>query len=211
MESDWLTQLPRPQRQAVESAGYRLVRWTAARAVLQTRVTKGRLPGALGEFLTHWLPAAPANTGGELRLSFGHTEDRTRLKLVGGDGALAISTLEHALLHLPALRPFWRQELRQRHFDALRSLVPQAWLLDPAQIPPGAVIQGLGTPSWEQPGPEWEVRDRTGAARHDWSQALAARDSILSHRPAANVMLHARYERTAPGRVVLRTIEEAAP
>ena len=55
MKPDLMDQLPRPQREAVESAGYRLTRWIAAREVLQARVTKGRMAGALGDFLTHWL------------------------------------------------------------------------------------------------------------------------------------------------------------
>jgi hypothetical protein len=123
--------------------------------------------------------------------------------------------LEQALLHLPALRPFWRQELRLQHFEALRTLVPQAWLLDSAQVPPGAVIQGLGSVSWEKTklkqGPEWKIQDPKGMVREDLPLALAVRDSILTRRPASNVILNARYGRNDAGQVVLRTIEEASP
>ena len=214
MKSDLMDQLPRPQREAVESAGYRLMRWMAAREVLQARVTKGRIAGALGDFLTHWLALAPAHVAGEeLWLSFDQSPDQ--LKLGGGSATLATSALEHALLHLPALRSFWSQELRQQHFDALRALVPQAWLLDAASVPPGAVIQGLGTVSWEQTqrtlGQGWEIQDTQGRVREDWPLALSARDCIMTLRKPAAVKLSARYVRNDKDQVVLRTIEEASP
>jgi hypothetical protein len=169
--------------------------------------------GALGEFLTHWLALAPAPAAGEeLWLSFDHASDE--LKLAGGSTTLATSALEHALLHLPALRSFWSQELRQQHFAALRALVPRAWLLDAATVPPGAVIQGLGTVSWEQTqrklGQDLEIQDAKGLVLKDWPLALAARGSVLTHRkPAAK--LNATYGRTDKAQMVLRTIEAAAP
>jgi len=189
------------------------MRWVAAREVLQARVTKGRVAGALGEFLTHWLALAPVPAAGEeLWLSFDHASDE--LKLAGGSATLSTSALEQALLHLPALRSFWSQELRQQHFAALRALVPRAWLLDAAPVPPGAVIQGLGTVSWEQTqralGQDLEIQDAKGLALKDWPLALAARESVLTQRkPAAK--LNARYGRNDQSQIVLRTIEAAAP
>ena len=215
MNPDLIAQLPRSQREAVESAGYRIVRWGAARKVLQKRVEKGRVTGPLGEFLQHWLSLAPVHGGdADLWLSFDYALDPVTLNLAGGNSELAKSPLERALLHLPALRPFWKQELRLQHFEALRTLVPQAWLLDSAQVPPGAVIQELGAASWEKTkrrGEEWKIQDPKGLIRDDLSLALAARDSILTRRPASNVILSARYGRNDAGQVVLRTIEEAAP
>lgn len=213
MNQDLITQLPRAQREAIESAGYRIGRWVAAREVLQTRVQKGRIAGPLGDFLTHWLSfASPHNPHAELWLSFDYAQDPLALKLAGGVGLVA-SPLEQALLHLPALRSFWRQELRQRHFEALRVLIPQAWLLDSAQVPPGSVIQGLGAVSWEevsrQDGREWQIRDAKGGIRENLAQALAAQDSILSSAPVSNVVLNALYGRNEAGQVVLRSIEAA--
>ena len=211
MKPDLMDQLPRSQREAVESAGYRLVRWMAAREVLQARVTKGRIPGALGDFLTHWLALAPApEAGEELWLTFDHAQDQ--LKLAGGSAKLAATALEHALLHLPALRSFWSQELRQQHFVALRALVPKAWLLDSAQVPPGAVIQGLGTVSWEQTQrQDLEIQDTKGLILKDWPLALAARDSVVTLRKPAAAKFNALYVRNVNDQVVLRTIEEASP
>lgn len=214
MISDLLAQLPRSQREAVESAGYRVSRWEAARAVLQARVSKARIAPPLGDFLAHWLSLAPTHAAGqELWLSFDHTPDHTKLQLTGGSVVLASSPLEHALLHLPALRPFWRQELRQQHFEALLTLVPQAWLLDTATVPPGSVIQGLNLTSWEQlqqgRGYDGQIQDRNGLVHKDWPDALADRDSIWVARRPASAKLHAEYDRNAKDQVVLRSIEAA--
>lgn len=214
MNTDLMAQLSRPQREAVESAGYRVVRWAAARAVLQARVAKGRIAGELGEYLGHWMTqfiADELNAG--VWLSFDCS--REQVKLVKSDTELAHSPLERALLYLPALRSFWSQELRQQHFSALRGLVPQAWLLDAAAVPPGAVIEGLNAVSWEQAfqraGTGWNIVDRRGRAQTDWRLALAGRDSVLTQNTADGAKrLSARYLRNEQGQVVLHSIEEAS-
>jgi len=211
MIPDLLETLPRSQREAVDSAGYRIMRWMAAREVLQARVVKGRIAGPVGDFLAHWLSLAPAKgADSDLWLSFNYAQDQAELKLDGGSATLAHSPLEQALLHLPALRSFWSQELRQQHFLALRSLVPQAWLMDSAQVPPGAVIQGLNAVSWEQApqlrGQEWEIQDSNGLVLANRS---LVQNSILTSRPASGVVLKAWYGRNATGQVVLRSLEAA--
>ncbi|WP_395732205.1 hypothetical protein [Prosthecobacter sp.] len=212
MIPDFFEQLPRSQREAVDSAGYRVMRWMAARDVLQARVAKGRIAGPLGAFLAYWLSLAPAKGAvSDLWLSFSYTQDQAKLKLVGGSPTLAHAPLEQALLHLPALRSFWSQELRLQHFVALRTLVPQAWLMDSAQVPPGAVIQGLDAVSWERlpqlRGQEWEIQDAKGQVLANRSLSL---DSILTSRPASGVVLKAWYGRNDKEQVVLRS-KEAAP
>ncbi|MDZ4404216.1 hypothetical protein [Prosthecobacter sp.] len=207
---DLLTQLPRALREAIESAGYRVVRWAAARKVLQARIAKGRITGGLGAFLAHWLSLAPLRAvSNELWLTFDGIPDHVRL--VGGGESLVTSPLERALLHLPALRPFWSQELRQQHFEALKFIVPQAWLLDAAAVPPGAEIQGLGITSWERldrmNSRTLEIRDKTGRVREDLPAALASRDSFLTSRTLAGAKLNAWYERNDKDQVVLRSVE----
>ncbi len=214
MKPDLLAQLPRPQREAVESAGYRVVRWVAARKVLQARVTKGRIAGPLSDFLAYWVSQAPtSNAASDLWLSFNYAMDQASLMLTGGSAAIAHSPLEGALLHLPALRPFWSQELRLQHFVALKSIVPQAWLLDTAEIPPGAVIQGVGEISWDRipqmRGRHWEIQDSKGFVHTEWPLALPAQDSILTSRLAAGVLFNARYGRDDKDQVVLRSLEAA--
>ena len=51
--------------------------------------------------------------------------------------------LAFALLHHPALRPFWEQALDRDVFLHLTTLMPRTWILDPAPIPPSATIPGL--------------------------------------------------------------------
>jgi len=48
-----------------------------------------------------------------------------------------------ALLHHPALEPYWRQELGQDTFELLSRRMPRTWILDPRPVPPHAVIPGL--------------------------------------------------------------------
>lgn len=55
----------------------------------------------------------------------------------------------NALLHLPALRRFWERSLRRARFERLCRLMPRAWFLDPVALPPGAVLPGLETTSWD--------------------------------------------------------------
>jgi hypothetical protein len=48
-----------------------------------------------------------------------------------------------ALLHHPALAPYWRTELGEELFLHLTTIMPRTWILDPAPVPPSAVIPGL--------------------------------------------------------------------
>jgi len=49
-----------------------------------------------------------------------------------------------------ALRGFWRQELGEKTVAALRQVFPYTWILDPAPLPPHAVIPELGVHSWQE-------------------------------------------------------------
>ena len=143
MHTPSLPDLPTASQEAVESAGYRLTRWQAARQVLEHRLAKKRLPEQLQSWLEKWLPKLEMPVDA-LEVRFEGHEGEMWLAEAG----LAKFASERALLHLPALRSFWAQELRQAHFEALREIVPQAWFADEALIPPGAVIAGLGTADW---------------------------------------------------------------
>ena len=48
-----------------------------------------------------------------------------------------------ALLHHRQLQAWWRQEMGKERLEQLRSLLPRTWLLDPAPMPPQAVIPDL--------------------------------------------------------------------
>jgi hypothetical protein len=64
-----------------------------------------------------------------------------------------------ALLHHPVLEAFWRKSLGDDAFEALSTLVPKTWVLDPTPIPPTAVIPGLFV---------------GGRVVNDWSQLASA-------------------------------------
>lgn len=182
-------------RAAVESAGYRVMRWAAAREVLDRRLVKQRLPGDLAGLLERWEAGERMRRqAAELRLSFGLMQDQIWLE--GGPNDLPGMPLERALLHLPALRGFWRQELRQHHFDELRNIVPKAWMMDETSVPPGAVIHGLGITVWD----EWKMLQ-------DREPVLAVEERFLMEQPVADIQIQAVYESNDHGRVVLRTIE----
>lgn len=173
--------LPNALHDAVASAGYRLARWRAAREVLEHRVTKKKLPGMLQAFLETWMPALEA-TAESLEVRFEGREEEFWLI----EGGLAGLAAERALLHLPALRTFWEQELRRAHFEALRSMLPQAWFADEAVIPPGAVIAGIGTADWAKvPG-------------------LMGGEKMFLRVPEAAWSAKAVYHRDSSGRIVLR-------
>lgn len=47
-----------------------------------------------------------------------------------------------ALFHHHLLAEFWRENLGRRSLELLRKLIPQSWIMDPAPLPPGAVLDG---------------------------------------------------------------------
>jgi hypothetical protein len=90
-------------------------------------------------------------------------------------------------LHLPALRSFWRKELRAARFALLQRVLPRVWPVETAALPPGATIGGLGLASWHDL-PRLLVAGRTFAAgpiagakeivtAQNWPQILARADA----------------------------------
>ncbi len=47
-----------------------------------------------------------------------------------------------ALFHHHLLQEFWQENLPRRSLELLRRLIPQSWIMDPAPLPPGAVLDG---------------------------------------------------------------------
>jgi len=47
-----------------------------------------------------------------------------------------------ALFHHHLLAEFWTEHLNRRSLELLRKLIPQSWVMDPAPLPPGAVLDG---------------------------------------------------------------------
>ena len=46
------------------------------------------------------------------------------------------------LFHHHLLQEFWAEHVARRHLELLRQLIPQTWIMDPAPLPPGAVLDG---------------------------------------------------------------------
>ncbi len=47
-----------------------------------------------------------------------------------------------ALFHHHLLPEFWAEHLGRHSLELLRKLIPQSWIMDPAPLPPGAVLAG---------------------------------------------------------------------
>lgn len=47
-----------------------------------------------------------------------------------------------ALFHHHLLPEFWSEHVSRRNLELLRQLIPQSWVMDPAPLPPGAVLDG---------------------------------------------------------------------
>ena len=47
-----------------------------------------------------------------------------------------------ALFHHHLLRDYWAEALGAGTLELLRALIPQSWIMDPAPLPPGAVLDG---------------------------------------------------------------------
>jgi len=89
-----------------------------------------------------------------------------------GSGAVAIAPpmrhfqeekLSLALFHHHLLLDFWAENISGRSLKLLRRMIPRSWIMDPAALPPGAVLDGprIGgrLPS------DW--RDLTGASQKE--------------------------------------------
>jgi hypothetical protein len=50
--------------------------------------------------------------------------------------------LSLALLHHPRLEEYWRENLSKQEREILSRAVPESWIVDPAPVPPGALIDG---------------------------------------------------------------------
>lgn len=55
-----------------------------------------------------------------------------------------------ALFWLKPLESFWRSELGERYFRELRRIIPRTWVLEPAELPPVAVIPELDIHDWRE-------------------------------------------------------------
>lgn len=55
-----------------------------------------------------------------------------------------------ALFWLKPLQALWRRELHDRHWRRLQQIIPYGWVIDPAPLPPHAVLPKLEVNGWEE-------------------------------------------------------------
>jgi hypothetical protein len=78
-----------------------------------------------------------------------------------------------AFLWMAQLRTFWREQLGDKTLAALQEVVPYTWIVDPAPLPPHAVIPGLGINDWREMG-KFSQKQRelvlkiSGFSEHAW-------------------------------------------
>lgn len=138
---------------AVRSLGWELHCLRKAARLLAARVQNETLPATLVEFLKPVL----ADSAGDDESTPGKSFSLC-VMVHGSEARLAHEALKEvgvsprllALLHLPALRGFWDRTLRRSHFSRLRRVLPRAWFVTADPLPVGAIVPGLGTPSWDR-------------------------------------------------------------
>ena len=91
-----------------------------------------------------------------------------------------------ALLWNRNLHGFWRQELGESFLNRLKKLVPYTWIVDPAPLPPQAVIPELNLTDWHQlKGFSQKERELvlkvSGFSTHAWGARGVHLGSDLSH------------------------------
>ncbi|MCU0784124.1 MAG: hypothetical protein MUF81_08795 [Verrucomicrobia bacterium] len=101
-----------------------------------------------------------------------------------------------ALLWNRNLHDFWRQELGEGFLNRLKKLVPYTWIVDPAPLPPQAVIPELNLTDWHQLK-SFSQKERelvlkvSGFSAHAWGARGVFLGSDLSHADWATAMADA--------------------
>jgi hypothetical protein len=133
-------------------------------------------------------------------------------------------------LRLPALQERWERLLRRNHLESLKKVLPDAWILDPTPVPPGAVIRGLEISEWSELKRQQVVKkftllndknkqfimDNTQisedwfAAVHDALATFSECPSLLIERPFGTQVFRAEYMANQ-GRVVLKSLTPVQP
>ena len=98
-----------------------------------------------------------------------------------------------ALLWNRHLHDFWRQELGEGFLARLKKLVPYTWIVDPAPLPPQAVIPELNLTNWQQlkalSQKERElILKVSGFSEHAWGARGVFLGSDLSHEDWARAV-----------------------
>jgi hypothetical protein len=172
-------EIGKAQISSLRSLGHKLERFLAARELVHRKILQDEAFASVRPWLGQ-SPAAPTALEGEgtfvsvfLRQEMGVRLGAVVLPTDVATQALALwrqtdpeapkvlppllpsppdaaAPLWMALLRLRPLRGVWESVLRRDHFETLLQISPDAWLLDPAPLPPGSVIPRLELPGWDR-------------------------------------------------------------
>ncbi|RBP39724.1 hypothetical protein DES53_109151 [Roseimicrobium gellanilyticum] len=195
------TEMSKAQTNVFRSLGHKLERFLAARALVHQRILQDETFAPLKPWLGKdgGIPASLKEDGTFLSAySLSGTDIRLAALMLPPDLATkalalwrqtdpeapkvlpalldppqdAAAPLWLALLRLRPLRSVWESMLRRDHFETLLQVLPDAWLLDPTPLPPGAVIPRLELASWENlPYVQREGRRFAIASPESWDGA----------------------------------------
>lgn len=77
-----------------------------------------------------------------------------------------------ALLWSPALKGLWEKEMRGKHLQRIKEVVPFGWVIDPTELPPHAALPRLGVNRWSEVG-GFSQKDRRLVAKISGFNELA--------------------------------------
>jgi hypothetical protein len=80
------------------------------------------------------------------------------------------------------LRDLWRRELSENQYRRLEKIIPYSWLVDPALLPPHAVLPRLEVNSWEEvAGFSQKQRELVLKRSGFHEEAWGARSVVIGH------------------------------
>lgn len=215
--------IPSSLQRRLSSMGHGLHQFNEAWKVLAVRLDRGLLDEASTAWVKHWCGAAlgqdlPLPIVADATVKVVWSGKTWKVDRLPGDAAW-ISAL--MLLHLPALRSFWRRALRSQRFAWMTLALPKVWAVDTQPLKPGTVIAGLGLTRWEdlptviQKGRMFSVYQPASgtftpvdAASWPASLASAATDQVLLGEDFGLPVegeLSLSWQRDEAGRIVART------
>lgn len=145
--------LPAAMLKALPTLGHAVVLWHSSAGDLLRRWNKPFQGPEADYYLRHWRDlGAPELTepgrSARFNLRIGWEPQKGSWFLLDDASQLTRAAYLRWLLHVPALRMFWIQALREQRFASLIRHVPKVWCLDDDEPPPGSVIAGLNAATW---------------------------------------------------------------
>jgi len=224
--------LPVSLRRRTQTLGHGLLKLNEAWRLLGIRLERGLLDEETTAWVKRWggsfsapLPL-PVDSGLQALIVWAGRTWQVD-SLVGEDaGAVAPWFAVLMLLHLPALRGFWRRALRTQRFTWMTRALPQVWAVDHQTVRPGSVIAGLNITHWgELPrliasGRRFETIPVSGGQAQpvdaeSWPGILANKERpVFLHELSMaepEGSLRAAWKRNETGRIVLDSLAHEQP